>query len=446
MIRMLRHSLASLGLLAALSAGPAVADVSVRVEGRPQSEPVEVFVRVTDDVSGVPITDLEFTDFDVSIDGVAEVLTGDQFTQPQEADPNQHVSVVFVMDYTSSVTNQFLAEMQTAVIDFIEAMEPGDMAAIIKFNDTSGEQVVQAFTEIDDGTNDQLLIGAVASSFDGDGSNILDAVNLGVLQFVGAGATLPDGPKAVILVSDGRDSHSSANQGNVIDAANEISIPLFTIGIGNPQTRGLTILTHLADDTGGQYVDATDGGDIGAAYESVRLLLTGEYLITIPNSITDCEAHEATVAVDGHAGTVTVPFTRRTCITRPSDFDFDDETNVAPGAVVTSNTATIEGIEAPAHISVIQGSYSIGCDGTFTSDPGTIEDGEEVCVQQTASNQASTSKTTTLTVGGLAVTFTTTTRESSGGGGGGGGGGGTTGLVELLLGLALLLGRRRLAA
>ncbi len=110
--------------------------VEVRVEGRPASAPIQVYVRVSN--GGIPITNLTFTDFDVAVDGVAEVLTGNQFTQPQAVDPNQNVSVVFVMDYTSSVTNQFLAEMQTAVINFITAMEPGDMAAIIKFNETSG--------------------------------------------------------------------------------------------------------------------------------------------------------------------------------------------------------------------------------------------------------------------------------------------------------------------
>jgi len=442
----LRKSLSAIALLAALLADPAVADVSVRVEGRPASAPIQVFVRVTNDVSGVPITDLEVTDFEVSIDGIPEVLTDEQFTQPQEADPDQNVSVVFVMDYTSSVTNLYLAEMQNAVIDFIDAMQPGDMAAIIKFNETSGEQVVQPFTEIDDGSNDQLLFDAVASNFPGDGSNILDAVNLGVEQFVGAGTTLPVGPKAVILVSDGRDSDSEVNQVQVIEAANNISIPIFTIGIGNPQNRGLAILTDLSDETGGQYVDATDGGDIGAAYESVRLLLTGEYLIEIPNGITDCAVHEAQVTVEGGAP-VSVSFTRRVCNTTPTAFSFTSQSNVQPGSEVTSNTVTIENIEADAHISVIQGSYSIGCTSDFTNDPGAISEGETVCVRQTAANQASTTKTTTLTVGGFAATFSTTTRAQGGGGGGGGGGGsGSTGLLELLLALGLTIASRRALA
>ena len=446
MNRTFRKWLTSLAFLPAFLAGSADAAVDVRVEGRPETAPIQVFVRVTDGV-GVPITNLTFADFELIVDpaqgGVAEVLTADQVTLPQSVDPDQHVSVAFVMDYSSSITDEFLVAMQTAVIDFVTAMEPGDMAAIIKFNNDSGAQVVQPFIEIDDGANDDLLISVVETPYPGDGSNILDATHLAVDQFTGS--SLPIGPKAVILVTDGRDSHSEDNQGQVIDAASEASIPIFTIGIGNPLVNGLELLTALADDTGGVYFDATDGDeDIAAAYLAVRLLLTGEYLIEFPNGITDCALHQMQVTVEGE--TVTVPFTRRTCNTTPDAFTFTAVTNVDPGEVVTSNTATIAGIETNAHISVIQGSYSIGCTATFTAVPGTIANGETVCVQQTAANQAGTSKVTTLTVGGLAVTFTTTTQAEPGGGGGGGGGGGTSGLLELLAGLALLLGRRRFSA
>ena len=106
---------------------------------------------------------------------------------------------------------------------------------------------------------------------------------------------------------------------------------------------------------------------------------------------------------------------------------------------------TISGIEVPAHISVIQGQYSIGCNGTFTRDPGTISNGQTVCVRSQASNTAGATKTSTLTIGGVAGTFDVITRGGSGGGGGGGGGG-STGLPELLLLIGALALTRRKAA
>jgi hypothetical protein len=211
------------------------------------------------------------------------------------------------------------------------------------------------------------------------------------------------------------------------------------------------MLDSLGAETGGEFYPAPDAAAIDNAYVEVAELLNNEYLIKIITGITDCAEHDLEVTVAaGQATPVTktVAFTTRVCDTEPDDFSFASQTNLAPGIGVTSNTETITGIEVPAHISVINGNYSIGCaEGAFTNDPGTIADGETVCLRHDTSASFSTSKTTTLTIGGVARTFTTTTRADSGGGGGGGGGGGVTGVLELLLALgALLFARRRMAA
>ncbi len=444
----LRRFLGLFILSATVLAGPASAAVQVRVEARPAADPIQAFVRVTDS-GGVPVTGLTSADFTIAVDGVNVPLQASDLTLPPSEDPNQRVSVVFVMDYTSSVTTEFLVPMQTAVIDFINAMNVGDFAAVVKFNNTTGANVVAAFTEIDGvgGANNQALEDAVLADYPGDGSNILDAINVGVEQF--AAATLPAGPKAVIVVTDGIDSHSTTTADDVIESANDSSIPIFSIGIGEPDQEALDLMGLLATDTGGQFIPAPTEQEIADAYASVSALLTSEYLITIPNAslpapITDCAEHDLGVTVTGQT-TVTEEFTRRTCNTTPDAFTFTPATNVDVGEPVTSNIVTITGIEAPAHISVIQGTYSIGCTATFTNDPGTIADGETVCLRQTSANLPSTSRTTTLTIGGFAATFTTTTRADSGGGGGGGGGG-ATGLLELLLAMgALFMVRRRTA-
>jgi hypothetical protein len=87
----------------------------------------------------------------------------------------------------------------------------------------------------------------------------------------------------------------------------------------------------------------------------------------------------------------------------------------------------------------------VGCTETFTNVPGTISNGQTVCVRHSTSAEFSKSTVTTLTVGDASATFTSTTRaEPTSGGGGDGGGGGATGALELLIGL-LLLSRRRTA-
>ena len=438
---------ACLSLLFSVVTTPAWADVSVRVEARPVSDPIEAFITITDG-TGDPVTGLTAADFTVTIDGDPITIDAGDLTLPPSEDASQHVKVVFVMDYSQSVQSVARQAMEDSVVEFIDNMRNGDLAAIIKFNDTNpdGASVVAPFTEIDHLINSAQLEIAARSDYDGDGTNLLDALELAVNQFVSPPSALPTGPEAIIVISDGGENESSASESEVIELANANSIPLFTIGVGDLTLPGRDeLLSALGTETGGEFFPAATDEDIADAYAAISIRLTHEYLITIPSGIGDCAEHTLEVAVAGQAAPATVQFTRRICDTEPNPFTFDTVTGVARGATVQSNTVTITGIEVPAHISIISGEYSIGCDNNgFTRDPGTIENGETVCLQQNASQEPSTSKTTTLTVGGVAETFTTTTR-AQGGGGGGGGGGGVSGLLEvLLLGLgAAFFGRRR---
>src|SRR4029079_5521980 len=115
---------------------------------QPVSDPIDVFIDVTD-TAGAPVGGLKATDFTVLVDGTT--VASPTFSLPPSQDPNRHVSVVFAMDMSSSVQNTALVDMQNAVIAFINAMQNGDYAAIVKFNNSnpSKASVVQAFTAID---------------------------------------------------------------------------------------------------------------------------------------------------------------------------------------------------------------------------------------------------------------------------------------------------------
>ncbi len=442
---------ALLAILASVAA-PARAEVDVRVEARPATAPIQAFISVT--ANGNPVGGLQAGDFTVTIDGDPVTIPPENFTLPPTQDPNQHVSVVFTMDYSPSVVDAARADMEQAVVNFIDSMNDGDFAAIVKFNNTNpnGASVVAPFTEVVNGAgNNPNLEVAARSDYDGDGTNLLDALEVSLNHI--AATILPPGPKSIVLVSDGGEFDSLAEQSDVLALANANSIPIFTIGVADLSQPGFQeLLELLADDTGGDFFPAPTPENIAQAYEAILVRLNNEYLLTIANDFADCAVHVLEVTVTGQAP-VSVPFTRRTCDTVPEAFSFDSVTGVDPGEVVTSEPATISGIEVPAQISVISGDFSITANGQcgvadsdFTNLPTTISDGETICIRQTASTTSSTTKTTTLTIGGVSGTFSTTTAAGSGGGGGGGGGGGAAGLSELLLGLCLLLfGRRRTA-
>lgn len=98
--------------------------------------------------------------------------------------------------------------------------------------------------------------------------------------------------------------------------------------------------------------------------------------------------------------------------TAPDAFSFTPQTGVSPGIQVTSSTVTIAGTNTGAPVTVSGGEYSIACNATFTTAPGTIEPNQSVCVRHTASSAFNTTMTATLTIGGVSGAFASTTRTA----------------------------------
>jgi hypothetical protein len=95
--------------------------------------------------------------------------------------------------------------------------------------------------------------------------------------------------------------------------------------------------------------------------------------------------------------------------TTPDQFTFVDQSGVALSSTITSAAVTITGIDAAAAITVTGGEYDINESGTFTSDAGTVNNGDTVRARGTSSGDYSTATNVTITIGGVSDTFTFTT-------------------------------------
>ncbi|MEO7387034.1 MAG: hypothetical protein ABIX37_08880 [Gammaproteobacteria bacterium] len=99
--------------------------------------------------------------------------------------------------------------------------------------------------------------------------------------------------------------------------------------------------------------------------------------------------------------------------TAPDPFAFTTQTGLETGITATSNAVTIQGIDAPATISVTSGDqYAIGC-STYTSTPGTISNGQSVCVRTTTPDNGTADSRAFLTVGGTAGQFAVITGDAT---------------------------------
>ncbi len=94
--------------------------------------------------------------------------------------------------------------------------------------------------------------------------------------------------------------------------------------------------------------------------------------------------------------------------TTPDEILFAAQSNVPLNSAVISNPLTITGITVPAPLSITGGAYSIK-GGAFTSQPGSVANGQSVRIRLTSSAQGATDATSTLTVGGVTGEFRVTT-------------------------------------
>ena len=91
--------------------------------------------------------------------------------------------------------------------------------------------------------------------------------------------------------------------------------------------------------------------------------------------------------------------------------DFKDQFDVSRNKEIISNTDTLKGISDNSSISVSGGSYSInGSD--FTTEPGSVNNNDQVRVRLTSSNDYGTVTTSNISFGNTTATFSVRTEDS----------------------------------
>jgi len=93
----------------------------------------------------------------------------------------------------------------------------------------------------------------------------------------------------------------------------------------------------------------------------------------------------------------------------PDRFIFVDQTLIAPGALVVSNTVPVSGITTSSPIAIAGGEYAVN-GGGYTDASGTVANGDQVTVRVVSSANYGTRVDATLTIGGVSDTFSVTTR------------------------------------
>ena len=276
---------------AATTAGNAVA----------QSIPTLEIISAEHDPRGLITASVAFSDAETLaagkllafIDGVPGRLLA---PPSKRVDP---VSVVAVIDASGSMSGAPLAAAQAATLDLIDGLKPDDRVALLAFAD--------APVVLSPLSTDRSLLGDAVSSLTAAGDTTLyDAMDAAAELLARV-----DGPRAIVLLSDGRDSGrvSTVGRDESLAAVNDSGALVYAFALG--EEADADYLNALSGATGGGLWEVADsdalaslfadlGRRLGATYTlgiEVPPLATGGHELTL-RALGESDAVEATYALE----------------------------------------------------------------------------------------------------------------------------------------------------
>jgi Ca-activated chloride channel family protein len=258
---------------------------------------VTAYVSVTDQV-GYPVTGLIKDDFLIK-------ETGGYAGPPKDAnyvENNAALSVALAMDYSRSVTldPDKVSDMKEAAVSFVNQLGIEDEAEFITF--TSEPTIVQPFT-----SDHNLLLSAIDTPWDTRflGTAIYDAG----IKAVEETELRSKDRKAVVLMTDGKDTQSKEGVDDLIEYALLKNVPLFPVGLGDNVND--VDLKKLADSTGGQYYAASKSDNLRNVYQQLAdVLLSYQYILTYNTGLANATTADLTVEATLPSTTITGRNTR----------------------------------------------------------------------------------------------------------------------------------------
>jgi Ca-activated chloride channel homolog len=235
---------------------------------RVNTDIVVLNITVTDK-AGQYVKGLKASDFKIYEDGV-EIKPDMIASFSLQESP---YAAVVLLDSSGSMEARF-SLARSAAIRFLDGLRPEDVAAVYKFD--SKVERVQEFS----GGRD---LAPVAYAIRANGMTALhDAI-------VEASKTLAERPehrKAIVILSDGVDTHSGATSDKAVESALAVGASIFAVDMSSMQTAGsakqqsAASLRGFAEKTGGRFVATPGGPALREAFTGIANELGHQYTIS----------------------------------------------------------------------------------------------------------------------------------------------------------------------
>jgi Ca-activated chloride channel family protein len=179
------------------------------------------------------------------------------------------LSLGMAIDTSGSMDAKMVEARNAGAAFFRNVLRKGDKAFVVSFD--SQPRMIQKWT-IDAGE----INSGLARLRPEEATALYDAVVYSLYNFLGV-----KGQKALILVTDGKDTASKFSYEQALEYAQRAALPIYAIGIGirttELDTRGK--LNRLTNETGGSSYYIENAGELSKIYDDIRNELRSQYVL-----------------------------------------------------------------------------------------------------------------------------------------------------------------------
>ncbi len=275
-----------LGSLLTGAAAVALLATSTAAQFKSGTLTVPLYVTVTDRDSRL-IPNLQREDFEVYDNGQLQKVT---------LFDNQHtpITVIVMLDTSGSMT-LILDRVKAAAEQFLIRLLPEDTGRVGAFNDKIEFHPEDSFT----GDRD-LLIRSLRELDFGYPTRLWDAVDESIKQLEGVQER-----KVVLVFTDGADTSSRRDLGDVMEQARAREIMVYSIGLETEIFNGQRTqrsspdrgLKKLSEETGGGFFLLKKEDELGATFTRVAQELHSQYVLGFTPAVLDGKVHKLEVKV-----------------------------------------------------------------------------------------------------------------------------------------------------
>jgi Ca-activated chloride channel family protein len=173
------------------------------------------------------------------------------------------------VDTSGSMEARMATARDTGAAFFQNVMRKGDKAFLVAF-DAQPHMMQKWSTQLSD------LDSGLARLRSEESTALYDAIVYSLYNFLGV-----KGQKALILVTDGKDTASKFTFEQAVEYAQRAAVPIYTIGIG---IRGVDLdvkvkINRFATETGGTSYYIDDVKELGRIYTDIQNELRSQYVL-----------------------------------------------------------------------------------------------------------------------------------------------------------------------